>query len=82
MAAQQAPAVEIEAQNVLVDREDGRYDLRIIDTNNKIHSLEAGALTLNGYGFSTDGCEISEYGKVVTVKRRDTGSRYVHLSTE
>ena len=78
----QIEAVEIEAQNVLVDREDGRYDLRIIDTNNKIHSLEAGALTLNGYGFSTDGCEISEYGKVVTVKRRDTGSRYVHLSTE
>ena len=82
MAEQQVPAVEIEAQNVLVDREGDMYSLRIIDTNSKVHRLEAGALTLNGYGFSTDGCEISEYGKVVTVKRRDTGSRYVHLSTE
>ena len=74
--------MDIEAQNVSVDREDGTYDLRIIDTNNKIHSLEAGALTLNDYGFSTSGCEIAEYGKVVTVKRLEAGSRYVHLSTE
>ena len=82
MAAQQVPAVEIEAQNVLVDREGDTYRLRVIDTNNKVHSLEAGALTLNDYGFSTSGCEISEYGKVVTVKRLETGSRHIHLSTE
>jgi len=82
MASQQVPAVDIEAQNVSVDREDGTYDLRVIDINNKIHSLEAGALTLNDFGFSTSGCEISEHGKVVTVKRLETGSRYIHLSTE
>jgi len=82
MAEQQVPAVEIEAQNVSVVREDGMYSLRMIDTNNKIHRLEAGALTLNDYGFSTSECEISEYGKVVTVKRLETGSRYIHLSTE
>ena len=82
MAEQQVPAVEIEAQGVFVDREGGRFSLRVIDTNNKVHSLEAGALTLNDYGFSTSGCEISEYGKVVTVKRLETGSRYIHLSTE
>jgi len=82
MAEQQVPAVEIEAQNVLVDREGGMYSLRIIDTNSKVHRLEADALTLNDYGFSTSGCEISEYGKVVTVKRLETGSRYIHLSTE
>ena len=51
----QIEAVEIEAQGVLVDREDDVYDLRVIDTNNKVHSLEAGALTLNDYGFSTSG---------------------------
>jgi len=78
----QIEAVEIEAQNVLVDREGGMYSLRIIDTNSKVHRLEADALTLNDYGFSTSGCEISEYGKVVTVKRLETGSRYIHLSTE
>ena len=78
----QIEAVEIEAQNVLVDREDDVYDLRVIDTNNKVHSLEADALTLNDYGFATSGCELSEYGKVVTVKRLETGSRYIHLSTE
>ena len=77
----QIEAVEIEAQNVLVDREGDMYSLRIIDTNSKVHRLEAGALTLNDYGFSTSGCEISEYGKVVTVKR-PAGSRYIHLSTE
>ena len=82
MAEQQVPAVEIEAQSVLVDREGDMYSLRIVDTNSKVHRLEAGALTLNGYGFSTSGCEISEYGKVVTVKRRETGSRYIYLSTE
>jgi len=82
MAAQQVWAVDIEAQNVLVDREGDMYSLRIIDTNSKVHSLEAGALTLNDYAFSTGGCEIGEYGKVVTVKRRETGSRYIHLSTE
>jgi len=82
MAAQQVPAVEIEAQNVSVDREGDMYSLRIIDTNSKVHRLEAGALTLNDYGFSTSGCEISEYGKVVTVKRVEAGSRYIHLSTE
>jgi len=80
--SREAEAVEIEAQNVLVDREGGMYSLRIIDTNSKVHRLEAGALTLNDYGFSTSGCEISEYGKVVTVKRLETGSRYIHLSTE
>ena len=78
----QIEAVEIEAQNVSVDREDDMYNLRIIDTNNKIHSLEAGALTLNDFGFSTSGCEIAEYGKVVTVKRLKKGSRCIHLSTE
>ena len=82
MAEQQVPAVEIEAQSVLVDREGDMYSLRVIDTNSTVHSLEAGALTLNGYGFSTSGCEINEYGKVVTVKRLETGSRYIHLSTE
>ena len=82
MAAQQVPAVDIEAQNVLVDREGDMYSLRVIDTNNKVHSLETEALTLNDYGFATSGCEISEYGKVVTVKRLETGSRYIHLSTE
>jgi hypothetical protein len=82
MAEQQVPAVEIEAQSVLVDREGDMYSLRIIDTNSKVHRLEAGALALNDYGFSTSGCEISEYGKVVTVKRRETGSRYIYLSTE
>ena len=82
MAAQQVPAVDIEAQGVLVDREGDVYDLRVIDTNNKVHSLEAESLTLNDYGFATSGCEISEYGKVVTVKRLETGSRCIHLSTE
>ena len=82
MTAQQVPAVDIEAQGVLVDREGGVYDLRVIDTNNKFHSLEAESLTLNNYGFATSGCEISEYGKVVTVKRLETGSRCIHLSTE
>jgi hypothetical protein len=82
MAAQQVPAVDIEAQNVLVDREGDMYSLRVIDTNSKVHRLESAALTLNDYGFSTSGCEISEYGKVVTVKRLETGSRYIHLSTE
>ena len=82
MAEQQVPAVEIEAQSVLVDREGDMYSLRIIDTNSKVHCLESGALALNDYGFSTSGCEISEYGKVVTVKRRETGSRYIYLSTE
>ena len=78
----QIEAVEIEAQGVLVDREDDVYDLRVIDTNNKVHSLEADALTLNDCGFATSGCELSECGKVVTVKRLETGSRYIHLSTE
>ena len=78
----QIEAVEIEAQSVLVDRENGMYSLRVIDTNSKVRRLEAGALTLNDYGFSTSGCEIGECGKVVTVKRLETGSRYIHLSTE
>jgi len=82
MAEQQVPAVEIEAQHVSVVREGDMYSLRMIDTNNKIHRLEADALTLNDYGFSTSECEISEHGKVVTVKRLETGSRYIHLSTE
>jgi len=82
MAAQQVPAVEIEAQNVLVDREGDTYRLRIIDTNSKVHRLEASALKLNDYAFSTSGCEIGEYGEVVTVKRLEAGSRYIHLSTE
>ena len=78
----QIEAVEIEAQNVLVTREGGMYSLRIIDTNSKVHRLEAGALKFNDFGFSTSGCEIGECGKVVTVKRPETGSRYIHLSTE
>ena len=82
MAVQQVPAVDIEAQGVLVDREGDMYSLRVIDTNNKVHSLEAESLTLNDYGFATSGCEISEYSKVVTVKRLETGSRCIHLSTE
>jgi len=80
--SREAEAVEIEAQNVVVDREGDMYGLRVIDTNNKVHNLEAGALTLNDYAFSTGGCEIGEYGKVVTVKRLEAGSRYIHLSTE
>ena len=80
--SREAEAVEIEAQNVLVDREGDMYSLRVIDTNSKIHRLEAGALKLNDYAFSTSGCELGEYGKVVTVKRLEAGSRYIHLSTE
>jgi hypothetical protein len=76
--------MKIEAMQVFIEGKGDKenYEITAIDAETqKVHTILAGALNLNGYAFATSGLDMGEYGKTITLEQ-ESGSRYLNLSTE